>query len=92
MMKMKKILSVVLAVLMIASCAGIAASAKTESAVGKKGSFDVISYNIAGLPIPSSETEDGRDALTDNLESAAMLNNMGYDIIALLLFHHIGSN
>ncbi len=82
MQKMKKLLCVVLAVMMIVSCMGIAVSAE-ESLVGTKGTFDIININIAGLPIPSSETEDGRDALLDNLEMAGILNKMGYDIITV---------
>lgn len=83
MQNIKKILSVVLAVVMLASVSAVSVSAEDESLLGTKGSFDVISYNIAGLPIPASETEDGRDALADNIESATKLNKMGYDIIAL---------
>ena len=83
MQKIKKLFSVVLAVIMVASCAGVVASAEEESLIGTTGSFDVISYNIAGLPIPASETADGRDALADNVESATKLNKMGFDFIAL---------
>lgn len=84
MQKIKRILSVVLAVMMAASCLGIAASAEEEaSLIGTKGTFDLISYNIEGLPIPASETEDGRDALLDTQEIAGKLNKMGYDIIAV---------
>lgn len=83
MQKIKKLFSVLLAVIMVASCAGVVAGAEEETLLGTKGSFDVISFNIEGLPIPASETEDGRDALSDNIESATKLNKMGYDFIAL---------
>ena len=84
MKKLKKIISAVLAVMMLASCVAFSASAEEDlSLLGKQGTFDIININIAGLPIPSSETEDGRDALADNVEMAALLNKMGFDIIAV---------
>ncbi len=85
MLKSKKILSVILAVMMAVSCMAVSAFAEDEedSLVGTKGNFNVISYNIEGLPIPSSETEDGRDALVDNMEIADILNALKYDIVAV---------
>ncbi len=83
MNKIKKLLSVIVAVMMVMSCLGIAAAAEEESLVGKTGAFDIINYNVAGLPIPASETADGRDALADNLEIAGILNNLKYDVVAI---------
>ena len=84
MKKLKKIISAVLAVMMLASCVAFSASAEEDlSLLGKQGTFDIININIAGLPIPSSETEDGRDALADNVEMATLLNKMGFDIITV---------
>ncbi len=82
MSKLRKVLSVVLAVLMTASCV-VFASAEETTPVGSKGNFNMLNYNIAGLPIPSSETEDGRDAYLDTMEIGAMINAMNYDIVAV---------
>ena len=82
MSKLRKVLSVVLAVLMAASCV-VFASAEETTPVGSKGNFNVLNYNIAGLPIPSSETEDGRDAYLDTMEIGAMIDAMNYDIVAV---------
>ena len=84
MRKTKKLLSLFLAVLMIFSSLAVSSfAADKDSLIGTKGSFKMISYNIAGLPIPSSETEDGRDALVDTVEIADILNRQDYDIIAV---------
>ena len=82
MSKLRKVLSVILAVLMTASCV-VFASAEETTPVGSKGNFNMLSYNIAGLPIPSSETEDGKDAYLDTMEIGAMINAMNYDIVAV---------
>ena len=85
MRKFKKFLSVILAVMMAVSCMAVSVYAEDEeeSLVGTKGNFNVISYNVAGLPIPSSETEDGRDALFDTMEIGEILNILKYDIVAV---------
>lgn len=84
MRKFKKILCLVLSVLMLGSCMGIAASAdEAEDLIGTTGSFNMINFNVAGLPIPSSETEDGRDAYADTLQIGTKLNAMNYDIVAI---------
>ena len=82
MRNFKKLLSAVLATLMVCSCMMVSVSAD-DSLIGTSGSFNIINYNVAGLPIPSSETEDGRDAMADTLLIGAMLNTMDYDIVAL---------
>lgn len=78
----KKLFSAVLAALMVCSCMIVSVSAD-DSLIGTSGSFSIINYNVAGLPIPSSETEDGRDALADTYLIAQKLNAMGYDIVAI---------
>ena len=84
MRNFKKILCVVLSVLMIGSCMGIAVSADdADELIGTTGSFSMINFNVAGLPIPSSETENGRDAYADTLQIGAKLNAMNYDIVAI---------
>ena len=84
MRNFKKILCVVLSVLMIGSCMGIAVSADdADELIGTTGSFNMINFNVAGLPIPSSETENGRDAYADTLQIGAKLNAMNYDIVAI---------
>lgn len=84
MRNLKKILCLVLSVLMIGSSMGIAVSADEASdLIGTTGSFDVINFNVEGLPIPSSETEDGRDAYADTLQIGTKLNAMQYDIVAI---------
>lgn len=84
MRNLKKILCLVLSVLMVGSCMGIAASAdEAEDLIGTTGSFNMINFNVAGLPIPASETEDGRDAYLDTLQIGAKLNEMNYDIVAI---------
>ncbi len=84
MRKLRKVLSVILAVLMTASCVVIASAAEEETTpIGSKGNFNVLSYNVAGLPIPSSETEDGKDAYLDTIEIGKKINAMNYDIVAV---------
>lgn len=85
MRKFKKFLSVILAVMMTVSCMAVSVYADEDenSLIGTKGNFNVISYNVAGLPIPSSETEDGRDALFDTMEIGEILNILKYDIVAV---------
>ena len=78
----KKIICFVMSVLMVCSCLVISASAD-DSLIGKTGTFNLINYNVAGLPIPASETEDGRDAYADTLQIGAILNEMNYDIVAI---------
>ena len=79
MRNFKKILCFALSAIMLFSCMGIAVAADDADA----GTFNILNFNVAGLPIPSSETEDGRDAYADTLQIGAQLNVMGYDIIAV---------
>lgn len=83
MRNFKKVISVVLAVMMLISGMAFSSAAEETALVGTKGNFNVLNYNVAGLPIPSSEAEGGKDALLDTLEIGALLNNMNYDIIAV---------
>ncbi len=86
MRNFKKFISIILAVMMTVSCMAVSVYAEDDeenSLIGTKGNFNVISYNVSGLPIPSSETEDGRDALFDTMEIGEILNLMKYDIIAV---------
>ncbi|MBR5233055.1 MAG: hypothetical protein IKW03_02480 [Clostridia bacterium] len=86
MRKFKRVLSVILAVMMTVSCMAVSVYAEEEdeiSLVGTKGNFNLISYNVAGLPIPSSETDDGKDALLDTIEIGGILNALKYDIVAV---------
>ena len=78
----KKLLSAVLAVLMLCSCMMVSVSAD-DSLIGTAGSFNIINYNVQGLPIPSSETEDGRDAWANTVLIGQKLNSMNYDIVAI---------
>lgn len=81
MRNFKKILCLALAAIMLFSCMGIAVSAD-ESEI-ETGTFNLINFNVAGLPIPSSETEDGKDALLDTMQIGYKLNEMNYNIIAV---------
>lgn len=84
MRNFKKVLCLVLSVMMLCSCMSIAVSAdETVDLIGTKGNFNLINFNVSGLPIPASETEDGRDAYLDTLQIGAILNTMGYDIVAI---------
>lgn len=84
MRNFKKILCLALSAIMLCSCMGIAVSAdESDSLIGTTGTFDILNFNVAGLPIPSSETADGKDAYADTLQIGAQLNKMGYDIIAI---------
>lgn len=93
MRKIKKAVSLFLAALLIFSCLGVSVSANDEHTehdichpdpvVGTKGTFDAITYNVQGIPIPASETEDGRDAFEDSFVIGRKLNALGYDIIAV---------
>lgn len=84
MRNFKKILCFALSALMLFSCMGIAVSAdEADSLIGTTGTFDILNFNVAGLPIPSSETANGRDAYADTLQIGEQLNKMGYDIIAI---------
>lgn len=84
MRNFKKILCLAFSAIMLFSCMGIAVSAdEADSIIGTTGTFDVLNFNVAGLPIPSSETEDGRDAYADTLQIGEQLNKMGYDIISI---------
>lgn len=84
MRNFKKIICLVLSALMIFSCMGIAVSAdEADDLIGTTGSFNMINFNVEGLPIPASETEDGRDAYADTLQIGEKLNAMNYDIVAI---------
>ena len=81
MRNFKKIICLALSAIMLLSCMGIAVSA--DEVQDNTGTFSMINYNVAGLPIPASETEDGRDALLDTMQIGYKLDDMGYDIIAV---------
>ncbi len=80
MRKIKKTLSVILSVLLVFMSIGVAASAVE---VGDTDSFTMLNYNIEGLPIASSLTDDDRDALADTLLIGAAINELDYDIVAV---------
>lgn len=82
----KKVLSVLLAALMLFSCSSVAFAASptvAEPHMGMKGTLNCINYNVAGLPIPPSETSDGKDAFADSFLVGMTLNNLNYDIVAI---------
>lgn len=81
MRHIKKLLSAVLAVLMVCSCMVVSVSAADDEKIS--GSFNIINYNIQGVPLPSSETEDGRDAWANSVLIGQKLNSMNYDIVAV---------
>lgn len=93
MRNMKKILCVFLASLVIMASLGMVAFANDEHTehdichpnpvIGTTGTFNAINYNVAGLPIPASETEDGKDAFEDSFVIGQKLNALNYDIVAI---------
>ncbi len=93
MRNLKKILCVLLAVLMLCGCMGTVAFANDDHpehdichpdpGIGTTGTFNAINYNVDGLPIPPSETADGKDAFADSFIIGQKLNAMNYDIVAI---------
>lgn len=83
MKTLKKILSFVLCIAMVGAFAVMPAGAvKADIApIGTKGSFNALSYNVKGLPIPSSFTGDNNDAYDNTILIGQLLNAKGYDIV-----------
>lgn len=82
MRNMKKIISILVAAVMIFSCVGVSVFAEENSLLGTKGSFDLLSYNVQGVPVPASAA-DGRDAQVDNILIGQQINSLSYDIVAI---------
>ncbi|MCD7774488.1 MAG: hypothetical protein LUG85_07740 [Clostridiales bacterium] len=80
MRKIKKTLCVILSVMLVFTSMAIASSA---AEIGDTGSFSILNYNVAGLPIPSSLAEDGKDAFADSFLIGAAINALDYDIVAV---------
>lgn len=78
----KKIISIIISVVMMFSCIGVVAFAEDDSLIGTTGYFDVLSYNIQGVPVPASAA-DGRDAMVDNILVGQQINTLSYDIVAI---------
>lgn len=93
MRNLKKVISVFLATLIVLTSLGVVAFANDEHTehdichpnpgIGTTGTFNAITYNVAGLPIPASETEDGKDAFADSSIIGQKLNALNYDIVAI---------
>lgn len=84
MKNIKKIISVFLCILLVSSIASVSAGAvKADIApIGTKGSFNALTYNVKGLPIPSSYTDDNNDAYDNTILIGQLLEAKGYDIIS----------
>lgn len=84
MRNLKKFLCVVLSSMMIFSSFCFVGSAdEADSIIGTTGSFNMINYNIEGIPVPAGVTESGRDPLLDTLVIGEILNAKKYDIVAI---------
>ena len=80
MRNFKKALSVILAVVLTVSCAGVGVFAADDSVIGQTDTLDIISYDLYGARI---SVEDIIFEAGDVSEIGAILNGLKYDIVSV---------
>lgn len=76
----KKSICIILTVILALSSLAVFSFAAD---VGMTGTFNVINYNIAGLPIPASMAGHNRDALSDDVLIGKKINEAKFDIVGV---------
>lgn len=79
---MKKIIAIFTAVVMAMS-ATATVTASAEEATPKTGELKLITQNVAGLPIPSMFSDDGKVVPIDTKEIGRQLNENDFDILGV---------
>lgn len=80
MHKIKKLLCVALALVMVASCAGIGVSAADDKHIGEKGMLEVMSYDLNSIRL--NDVIDQAVAVLDVAVIGSVVNAIGCDVVA----------